>query len=115
MQTWPFGASEDTRILPCPEYTELIDLTIALAAKIYFKPLVIEIESYGSAGDAGGDARMESVDGFYAANDKDRMRCCFIIALVSSVTLGGRFKIGSTASTCFPQRFLQISDYFMNV
>lgn len=62
----------------CQEFTELIDLTIKLAEKIYFQPLVEEIEeeiarnrnarnvAIQAAKDADGDVRMGSMDKFGA-------------------------------------------------
>jgi hypothetical protein len=70
----------------CQEFTELIDLTIKLAEKIYFQPLVDEIEeeiersrsvrniAIQAAKDAARDVRMGSMDEFGAktSNDKDK-------------------------------------------
>jgi hypothetical protein len=61
----------------CQEFTELIDLTIKLAEKIYFQPLVERIEeeierirnahaAIQAAKDADGDVRMGSMDEFGA-------------------------------------------------
>ncbi len=62
----------------CDEYTELIDLTISLVEKIYFQPLVYEIEMETEeirvqfAKDAEGDVRMGSVDKFRAKTSIDK-------------------------------------------
>jgi hypothetical protein len=70
----------------CQEFTELIDLTIKLAEKIYFQPLVDEIEeemernrnarnvAIQAAKDADGDVRMGSMKGFGAkTSNKDKI------------------------------------------
>ena len=64
----------------CDEYTELIDLTITLGDKIYFQPIIDEIEleiednrrTYIKAPD--GDVEMRDVDEFgaKASDDKDK-------------------------------------------
>ena len=67
----------------CQEFTELIDLTIKLAEKIYFQPLVNEIEeemernrnarnvAIQAAKDADGDVRMNEF-GATTSNDRNK-------------------------------------------